>query len=895
MLDSGIAHGSALFWAIIAVFVVLMMGAWLALLLSQKHRRQQLLARAEQAEAQARTMIEAMPATFWSLRQSADGQMQMTLYGSRYPGTAKLGNAPPSEQHGFEESARFMSPDDKTRLQQLLEQHGKTLTSFHFEYRRLASNGDEPLWVHMQVVPQRDQTGVLWHGCSIDITERKALEAALLQSRNRLQELTACVPCSLWQFRREPDGLEHYSFMSDGVVGITGRTPAETNQMLLDKSYVSVHPDDLPVLQGLMERLSDHPGIEEARYRLRTISGSYKWVQVTARAMPALADGTQVWNGITLDATKIHDTEEALQFERQRLQDLADSFLGAIWRVRKTREGRYYFDYISQGVTQITGRTPKQLLQGGYSPLDPAVGDDKARLAEALQTSADNGTPLEIEYSIQSANRGIVRLFARAAVRYEDGQPVWTGVLLNVSEQHQLQQQLADARSRIEDIAANFPGAIFQILRLSDGSSEFTYISDGITSLTGRPPRPKDQRTTFSDYNNIYPDDRAHVDAVSKAVIESCGSTQFDYRLLDAKGQPRWVHCAMTARRQDDGSTIINGLLLDAEESKQMEGELRAASERAEAASLVKSRFLANMSHEIRTPMNAVIGLAHIALSSETNPVQAERIGKIHKAGKALLKLLNDILEYSRLEAGKFEPVMAPFDLHELNEGLRLFCALGAETKGLTLVIDCDAHTPQQWLGDATRIQQVLLNLLTNAIKFTDSGSVTLRVQPLPGEHSGLRFVVSDTGIGMSAAETQRVFEAFEQASGKTGHRHGGSGLGLSISRELVHALGGSLRLESALGQGTTFTVELPLQAAAVVSGAPPIDMRPRLARLARQLEERDTAGARLSLAELRSLLAKLGRDSDLYALERQLASFDIEAAQIELARLRARWGLTGS
>ena len=894
-VDRAIARSTVVFWAAIGALVLLIMAAWVVLLLSQQRRRQQLLARAEQAEAQSHAMIEAMPATFWMLRQLADGQIQMTLFGSLHLGSAWLRDAESEQRQSFDEATRFMPSADRARFRALLEEHSRTLTSFRFEHRTLTGSAEQPGWVHVQAVPRRDKSGVLWHGCSIDITERKALEAALLQSRNQLQELTACVPGSLWQFRREPDGLEHYSYMSEGVVGITGRTAAETNQMLLDKSYLSVHPDDLPTVQALMQRLGDHPGVEEARYRLRTTSGSYKWVQVTARAMPVEADGTLVWNGITLDATRIHDTETALRLERQRMQDLADSLSGALWRVRKNSAGAYYFDYISEGVVHITGRQASQLVKGGYSPLDPVVEADRSRLAEALQISGDQGTPLEIEYSIYSASGGIERLFARAAVRYEDGLPVWTGVLLNVTERYRLQQQLADARSRIEDIAANFPGAIFQILRHSDSRSEFTYISDGITSLTGRLPRTKEHRTLFSDYNNIHPDDRAEVHAASEAVIASCRSTQFDYRLLDAQGCPRWVHCAMTARRQDDGSTIINGLLLDAEESKRLEGDLRAASAQAEAASRVKSRFLANMSHEIRTPMNAVIGLAHIALSSETNPVQAERIGKIHKAGKALLKLLNDILEYSRLEAGKFVPVLAPFDLQELNEGLRLFCSLGAETKGLTLVIDCDASTPLQWLGDATRIQQVLLNLLTNAIKFTDEGEVRLSVQPLSGAHSGLRFVVSDTGIGMTAAEVQRVFEAFEQASGETEHRHGGSGLGLSISRELVHALGGSLRVESMPGQGTIFTVELPLQATAVVSSQPLGDLRPRLARLASQLEERDTAGARLSLAELRALLAPQARDSDLYALERQLASFDIEAAQIELARLRARWGLASA
>lgn len=888
-IDSGVDRKTVRLWTVLGLIGLLVLLAWIAFLVLQRRRHSRLLARTEQAELQFRAMIEAMPALFWILHIEPGRTGSFTFFGreiGRFAGKALAGTA-------FDEVTRPMLPEDRQRFQQLLEEHGRQMTALHFEHA-LPQPGGDPVWIYVQAVPRRQGSALMWYGCSVDISERKVLEAALEQSRKQLEELAAGVPGALWQFRREADGHQHYSYMSDGIVGITGRTPAETNRLMLDKSFDNVHPDDVSVLQGLMQRLTQQPGIDEARYRLRTTQGEWKWVQVAARAMPVGNDGALVWNGITLDATRIQETEDALRFERQRFQDMADNLSGAMWRMRQLPSGQMRFEYVSEGVVNIAGRTAAEILSDQLNPLRFVVSEDQLRLAAALKASAETGEPIEIEYSSYAAHGGLERLFARAAVRHENGLPVWTGILLNVSERHRLQQSLEEVHSRLEDIARNFPGAIFQMVRSVEGTHRFTYVSEGITALTGRPPRTSDGREHFANYDNIFEEDRARVREASEQMIRSNGRSQFDYRVLKVDGTPHWVHCAMNARRQPDGTVLINGLLLDAEADKRVEADLRVARERAESASRAKTRFLANMSHEIRTPMNAVIGLAHIAMTSESNPLQAERIGKIHKAGKALLKLLNDILEYARLDAGKFTPVITAFDLQDVSEALRLFCLPAAEMKGLTFEIDCPNALNQHWFGDATRIQQVLLNLLTNAIKFTDGGAVRLLVRPLPAPEQGLLFQVCDTGMGMNSEQLERVFEAFEQASGETERRHGGSGLGLSISHELVQALGGRMRVESSPGKGTVFTVELPLKPALPARGSvlPAAEMAPRLHKLHGQLSQRDAAGARNSLSTLRMLLIPQGRDAELHSLERALASYDTETAQVELLRLIARWNL---
>lgn len=891
-LEQGVARRTVISWVVIALVGLLLLAGWITWLVLQRRRHGLLLARAEQAEQQFRALLDAMPARFWLLQVESGRPVGITLFGREtgaFAGRVAIGDA-------GDDVLRPMSPDDQQRFLQLLEERGRQMSALHFEHALPQANG-EVRWNYLQAVPRRRGGALHWYGCSVDISKRKVLEAELDRSRSQLQELAAAVPGALWQFRREADGRQAYRYLSDGIVEITGRTPEETDQLIQEKGFSHVHPDDRLIVEQMMSPQDLQHGLREARYRLKTKSGEWKWVQVAVRAMPADAQGAVVWNGITLDATRIQDAEDALRFERQRFQDMADNLSGAMWRLRQLPTGDYRFDYVSEGVAQVAGRTAAEILADQLNPMRFVVPEDQPRLAAAMKVSADTGQPIELEYSTFAAHGGLERLFVRAAVRHEQGLPVWTGVLLNVSERYRLQQSLDEVRGRIEDIARNFPGAIFQMVRDASGHHRFTYISEGITALTGRAARTADGREDFTSYDNIHPEDRLRVREASEQMIRDSGRSQFDYRILRADGSPHWVHCAMNARPQRDGSVLINGLLLDAEADKRVEADLREARERAESASRAKTRFLANMSHEIRTPMNAVIGLAHIAMTSESDPVQAERIGKIHKAGKALLTLLNDILEYARLDAGKFTPVVTVFDLNDVREALRLFCGPAAETKGLAFEIDCPATLNRHWRGDATRIQQVLLNLLTNAIKFTDSGRVGLSIRPLDAPAQGLRFVVSDTGIGMSAEQLGRVFEAFEQASGETERRHGGSGLGLSISQELVRALGGQITVESTLMQGTRFTIELPLRPAAPTLAERPAsgDMAARLRRLQDQLSQRDTTGARQSLAGLRILLLPQGREAELHALERALAHYDADTAEVELARLTARWALQGT
>jgi PAS domain S-box-containing protein len=291
---------------------------------------------------------------------------------------------------------------------------------------------------------------------------------------------------------------------------------------------------------------------------------------------------------------------------------------------------------------------------------------------------------------------------------------------------------------------------------------------------------------------------------------------RMEFRTLTQAGETRWIEVSAGLLRDPQTEEVveIQTIARDVTERKGLETELQARRAEAEAASVAKSQFLANMSHEIRTPLNGVIATADLLARSDLDPHASRLVGIIRSSGDSLNRLLSDILDLARIESGRVELEVAPFHLGDTVRSTADLCALRAQEKGLAVEVAIDPQVDRHFAGDEVRVRQILTNLISNAVKFTAEGRVSIRVGPGSAEPTaaGVRIEVSDSGVGFDPAVKDRLFGRFQQADGSITRRFGGTGLGLPISRQLAEAMGGRLDCDSVPGAGARFWIEAPLQ-----------------------------------------------------------------------------------
>ncbi|MBA4710388.1 response regulator [Aquitalea aquatica] len=318
--------------------------------------------------------------------------------------------------------------------------------------------------------------------------------------------------------------------------------------------------------------------------------------------------------------------------------------------------------------------------------------------------------------------------------------------------------------------------------------------------------------------------DRQHFQQEDESVIANGSRISRAEELVLADGKSHHLLYSVSGFQHQDGTPGgLIGVIVDVSELKTAEQEASEARRSAEAATRAKAEFLANMSHEIRTPMNAVIGMTQLALQTALNPQQRNYLDKAHAAANSLLGLINDILDFSKIEAGKLHCEQVDFSLENVISQVADLLALRVRDKGLELLFDIDPALPPQLRGDPLRLGQVLNNLVGNAVKFTEQGEITLAVRLREEDEQSvlLDFSVRDTGIGMSQAEQQRLFQAFSQADSSTTRRYGGTGLGLSISQHIVQLMQGEISVSSAPGHGSCFSFSCRLGKAQSVPATP--------------------------------------------------------------------------
>ena len=402
-------------------------------------------------------------------------------------------------------------------------------------------------------------------------------------------------------------------------------------------------------------------------------------------------------------------------------------------------------------------------------------------------------------------------------LRMENGQHRVLAVYQDISQRTAAENALRASEGLFRALSTAAPIGIFH----TDAQGQCLYVNERWTEMTGQ---SAEESLGLGWQQAIHPEDREQVANVWKTGVSLGMELKDECRFLTSDGHVNWMEWQSRELRAPDGSLQgYVGILEDVTKRRAAEQRLREAKEAAEAANRAKSEFLANMSHEIRTPMNGILGMTELALDTQLNPDQREYMDMVKSSAESLLGIINDILDFSKIESGRLELENVPFSLLDCIESALNPLAIRAHQKGLEVIWAVDGKIPEVLIGDPSRLRQVLINLAGNAIKFTKAGAVSVRAERLPSEDAGvlIRFIVSDTGIGIPEEKHELIFGAFSQADSSTTREFGGTGLGLSISARLIQLMHGEIKLDSALGKGSTFAFTARFAIGRVVKSAP--------------------------------------------------------------------------
>ncbi|MFH7042015.1 response regulator [Paucibacter sp. JuS9] len=556
--------------------------------------------------------------------------------------------------------------------------------------------------------------------------------------------------------------------------------------------------------------------------------------------------------------------QQALDGERQQMQALIQGMPDLVWL--KDAGGAYRI--FNRRFMELTGHEAAELV--GKTDADLFAPEDVERYREAdrlaLATSQHTVEPHWRTFADGHRERLLV---IKTLVRDTAGQLIGIlGVGRDVTALHAAEQELLQHRERLEQLVAE------RTEELQRANEELRIVFDAATvgivllrrrrvvrcnarfaQMLGRPMETLTGTSTRLWYGSDEDFEQAGRQLYPEGVSYD-NPAALEQSLTRGDGSRFWARITGAPLRLKGQVDLVIGIIEDVTREHEVAEALRTAKEAAESANRAKSSFLANMSHEIRTPMNAIIGLTHLLKRDRVNERQRQQLEKISGAALHLLAVINDILDFSKIEAGKFTLEPTDFDLERCIANVFALNADRADAKNLEMVADI-GKLPPQLHGDGVRLGQVLLNFVSNAVKFTEHGSVVLRGSLVleEGEELWLRFTVTDTGIGLTPEQQSRLFKAFEQADTSTTRLYGGTGLGLAICRRLADLMGGQVGVRSEPGKGSSFWIELPLRRAQA-----PVAEPVALPAGTRVLVVDDMEEARQSLSDI---LSRLGARVD--------------------------------
>lgn len=561
-----------------------------------------------------------------------------------------------------------------------------------------------------------------------------------------------------------------------------------------------IHPDDLEKTQAHLERCS--AGTSQSmtvlnRYRCK--DGSFKYLNWHFKNNH---EAEEVYV-VVKDITRQKHFDEVLINTQQ-------STRVGTWHVDLKSQDAYWSPELYE-IFDLDPQTDLMSLEGSGTYF---TDEDQIRVKSHYESLISGGSDYDFEATVVSAKgRHVPVRIIGSALRTEQGVSRVFGIVQDISREKEGARVLRYQQHLLNGLLDSLPAIVF----VKDLEGRYILINKEFEKLM---KKSKDIIIGKNDYELFSPRDALRHRQKDEEVIQTGQLTKCKDDILVEDGSERHYLSDKFPLLDEHGKIFaIAGVATDISELHKHQKELLHAKDLAEAGTKAKSEFLANMSHEIRTPMNSILGMAEILLDSDLNKEQRNFVSILNRASESLLHIINDILDLSKIESGHLHLESAPYSIRDVVRKSVELLMVKALAKNISLEFSIDKQVPEKLQGDATRVQQVLINLIGNGLKFTEKGRVFVSVNQVEVHgQSLLEVAVEDTGIGLESGHKQWIFGRFSQGDSSVTRRFGGTGLGLSISQQLVEKMGGKIEVESQLGQGARFHFTLPLVGVASVS-----------------------------------------------------------------------------
>lgn len=642
-----------------------------------------------------------------------------------------------------------------------------------------------------------------------EVTQQRLQEQERLVRERQIRSLTEKIPGVIFQGRASlADGTSIFVYVSPSSINYLGQHPSK---IIADQEFLTrCSKDEFGWRQVQQNALKGQDLNYEGPFMLPGLG--LRWLLFTAQ-VSFQTSTSFMYDGLIMDVTDRRQAQLEARERQERLDRLTQSAPGVVFELLVNRSGAISLSYISQGGVELLGLGEEPDDNYASKLISIFSMPENAQAYQALQHSARFMSVWDSEFLVQVGDQQRWLSAHALPERQDGGSTAWYGMMVEVTHLKESERRLTAYAEALQEAQAlaNLGNFEYQLL-----PSRVQYHNLALMKILGlnadEDPLAANSFNLFQD--RIHPDEITIVRETYMRCKESREDFSLDYRILNFEGQELYLAVRARFVYNPEGEAIgIKGTCQDVTDRKKLEATLVQAREEAVSAANAKTQFLSAMSHEIRTPLNAIIGINNLLLREVQDAAILRRLNTIEFCARNLLNTINKLLDFSKLEAGKYQISLKPLQLRSVLQQVLDLWMVPARDKGLHLDLEVDQDVPAKLLGDENGLQNILNNLLSNAIKFTEHGMVCLTAR-LAGKDHGQVFVefkVMDTGLGISPEKQDQVFDIYEQADHNPEFQRGGTGLGLAIVKQLLENMGSKITLESEVGRGTTFSFTLSM------------------------------------------------------------------------------------